>query len=111
MTDQTIPDAPLVIEPVADTTTTALVEAIKARYAEAAESVLATIPKHLQPLVPKELDAEGKLRWFAAAQGTGIFGGAGTVPVTDRGKPSTTPKVADLADLPPLARMARGYRS
>jgi len=101
-----------VIEPVADSSaTTALVEAIKARYAEAADSVLATIPKHLQPLVPKELDAEGKLRWFAAAQGTGIFGGAGSVPTTDRGKPSTTPKVADLADLPPLARMARGYRS
>jgi hypothetical protein len=31
------------------------------------------------------------------------------VPVTDRGKPTVTPRTPDFSTLPPIARMASGY--
>ncbi len=89
-------------------------EALKAQLAAAqeqtkatAESVLATVPDKFKPLVP-EGDPAAQLAWFAKAKKSGVFEVA-SVPETDTGRPTITPRGADLSQLPPTARIAAGY--
>jgi hypothetical protein len=75
-----------------------------------ADALLAEVPEHLKALVPADLGPAARIRWFQAAKSTGVFGGTSTtVPTTDTTPPRTTPRDQDLSNLPPAARMARGY--
>jgi hypothetical protein len=99
-----------------DTTTAATVDAAEVAklrqtvegLTSIADAMLATIPENLKPLIPADLDAGAKMKWFLEAQKTGVFAKP-VVPATDGTKPTITPKTPDLSDLPPIARMARGY--
>jgi hypothetical protein len=89
-------------------------EALKTQLAAAqeqvkatAEAVLATVPDRFRALIP-EGDAAAQLAWFAKAKKSGAFEAA-NVPETDKGKPTITPKGADLSQLPATARIAAGY--
>lgn len=82
---------------------------LETEYAEFAESVLAEIPDNLKPLIPAELNAGAKLKWYREAKKTGVFNAKPDVPETDKGKPATTPRDQDLSTLPAHARIAAGY--
>lgn len=89
-------------------------EALKTRLAAAqeqtkaaADAVLATVPEKFKALIP-EGDPTAQLAWFAKAKKSGVFEVA-SVPETDTGKPTITPKGADFSQLPATARIAAGY--
>jgi len=74
-----------------------------------ADTLLAQVPDRLKALVPEGLDAAARVKWFQKAKAAGAFEPA-SVPGTDTGKPTISPKDEDLSSLSPIARMARGYR-
>jgi hypothetical protein len=73
-----------------------------------AAAVLSHVPDRLKALIPEGLDAAARLQWFNKAKAAGAFDPV-TVPPTDTGKPTVTPKDVDLSSLSAVARMARGY--
>lgn len=75
-----------------------------------ADVLLSEIPEQLRGLIPK-VEPAAQIEWFAQAKKTGVFStGAPSVPETDAGrKPSVSPVEPNLNDLPPMARMSRGY--
>jgi hypothetical protein len=73
-----------------------------------ADALLNDVPKHLQCLIPQVTPAE-QIEWYTKAKTAGAFTGAPAVPITDSGKPTVTPVEPNLNDLPPMARMSRGY--
>jgi len=76
---------------------------------QVANSMLATIPENLKALIPEDLSPAAKVKWFDKAKETGIFNKV-PVPETDNAKPSITPQQIDPSELPPIARMSRGYK-
>jgi hypothetical protein len=99
--------APTVTAPDADTSKAELA-ALSEQVAHMAGVMLAEVPDHLKPLIPADLSPAQQVAWFLKAKQTGVFG-AVTVPATDTGKPTVTPKAPDVSTLPPVARMAAGY--
>lgn len=84
--------------------------ALEAELTAVADAFLTEVPEALKPLIPEGLSPAEKIKWFQKAKATGVFGkGTVEVPETDTGKPKVTPKDVDLSQLPPMARIARGY--
>jgi hypothetical protein len=83
---------------------------LKAQLAALAEQVLSAVPEHLKPLIPAGLEPAARVEWFNNAKATGVFNSKPVIPETDSSKPTVTPKTADVSTLPPVARMARGYK-
>jgi len=80
-----------------------------AELEQVANSMLSTIPDNLKALIPEDLSPAAKVKWYDKAKETGVFNKA-TVPETDNTKPSITPQQTDPSELPPIARMSRGYK-
>ncbi|MFO1150950.1 MAG: hypothetical protein U1E62_21455 [Alsobacter sp.] len=86
-------------------------KAIEADLAKLADEVLAEVPEHLKPLIPAGLGAAERIAWYRGAKATGVFAAKPTVPATEHGRPTTTPREGvDLSTLSPLAKIAAGYR-
>lgn len=83
--------------------------AMAEQLAHMAHAVLAGVPENLKALIPSELSPAQQVAWFQRARETGVFNTTVTVPATDSGKPTVTPKTPDVSTLPPVARMAAGY--
>lgn len=83
--------------------------AMAEQLAHMAHAVLAGVPENLKALIPSELSPAQQVAWFQRAKETGVFNTTVTVPATDSGKPTVTPKTPDVSTLPPVARMAAGY--
>ncbi|OJX65827.1 hypothetical protein [Magnetospirillum sp. 64-120] len=94
--------------PAADPAKTELA-ALSEQVAHMAHIILASVPENMKALIPSELSPAQQVAWFQRAKETGVFNATVTVPATDSGKPTVTPKTPDVSTLPPVARMAAGY--
>lgn len=104
MSDET----PNLNPPHADATAEEL-EALKARLADTAKTVLAGVPEHLRGLIPASLSPADQIAWFNQAKISGAFDKP-VVPPTDGGvRPAITPKAPDTTSMPVYARLAAGY--
>ncbi len=120
MTTQTTPAAP-------DATTTpaavqtppaapavpadaARIAALESQLAAVETALLAEVPPNLKALVPSGLPIGDRIGWIQQAKASGLFNAPTAVPTTDVRK-SVSPMAAELAQLPPTARMAAAYGS
>lgn len=101
--------APAAPAPAATDTSKDELAAMAEQLAHMAHAVLAGVPENLKALIPSELSPAQQVAWFQRAKETGVFNTTVTVPATDSGKPTVTPKTPDVSTLPPVARMAAGY--
>lgn len=94
------------------TATTVEMSALAEQVAHMAHVILSEVPERLRMLIPSDLSPAQQVAWYLQAKKTGVFGAAPAVPVpeTDAGRPAITPRDADLSTLPPMARIAAGYR-
>ncbi|MEJ1931595.1 hypothetical protein WDZ92_15195 [Nostoc sp. NIES-2111] len=87
----------------------------KRRAAEEALSKLADdlaqeVPEAFRALIPAQLGAAERVAWIRSAKSTGLFAAKPTVPGTDEGRATTTPREGiDVSTAPPLAKIASAY--
>jgi hypothetical protein len=85
--------------------------ALGEQVAHMAGLVIADVPERFKALIPEGLSPAAQAAWALKARQAGLFGPV-TVPATDAGrKPTVTPKATDYNSLPPIARIAAGYRT
>jgi hypothetical protein len=81
----------------------------RAALTAAADELLANetaaIPEQLRSLIPDASTSE-KLAWIKKAKTVQTT----MVPATDQRRPNNTPAAPDVASLPPIARIAAGYK-
>lgn len=105
------PAAPSPAPAPAPSSEAARIAALEGQLRAVSDALVSEVPEKFRALIPAGLPVADQVKWLQQAKAAGLFGGAPTAPVptTDTGKPTTTPKTADLSTLPPVARMAAAY--
>lgn len=107
------PPAPVPAAPaLAPSPEAARIASLEGQLRAVSDALVSEVPEKFRALIPAGLPVADQVKWLQQAKAAGLFSGttaAPVVPTTDTGKPATTPKTADLSNLPPIARMAAAY--